>query len=92
VSVAPASPGANSLHLYLFDSRGQLTQPAGITVALRNESAGIGPLPVPLQPGGPGHYVANAMDVPGAGSWTLTVSVRTDAFTAAVASTTFPVR
>jgi copper transport protein len=92
VSVAPASPGANSLHLYLFDRDGQLTQPAGITVSLRNEAAGIGPLQVPLQPAGPGHYVADAMDVPGAGSWTVSVEVRTDPFTAAVASTTFPVR
>jgi copper transport protein len=92
VSVVPASPGANSLHLYLFDRAGQLTQPAGITVSLRNEAAGIGPLQVPLQPAGPGHYVADAMDVPGAGSWTLSVEVRTDPFTAAVASTTFPVR
>jgi copper transport protein len=92
VSVVPASPGANSLHLYLFDRAGQLTQPAGITVSLRDQAAGIGPLAVPLQPAGPGHYVADAMDIPGTGSWTLTVEVRTDAFTAAVAGTTFPVR
>jgi copper transport protein len=92
VSVAPASPGTNSLHLYLLDRTGQPTQPAGITVALRDQGAGIGPLQVPLQPAGPGHYVADAMDIPGAGTWTVTVEVRTDAFTAAVASTTFPVR
>ena len=92
VSVVPASPGANSLHLYLLDDQQQPTQPAGITVRLRNQSAGIGPLGVPLQPAGPGHYVADAMDIPGAGSWTLTVEVRVDQFTAAVASTTFPVR
>jgi copper transport protein len=92
VSIVPASPGANSLHLYLLDASGQPTQPAGISVALRNQSAGVGPLPVTLQPAGPGHYVDDAMDIPGAGSWTVTVSVRTDAFTAAVASTTFPVR
>jgi hypothetical protein len=32
------------------------------------------------------------MDIPGTGTWTLSVEVRVDAFTAAVASTTFPVR
>jgi copper transport protein len=92
VSVVPAGPGANSLHLYLFDRGGQLTQPAGITVSLTDQAAGIGPLSVPLLPGGPGHYVSDAMDIPGTGTWTLSVEVRVDAFTAAVASTTFPVR
>jgi hypothetical protein len=32
------------------------------------------------------------MDIPGTGTWTVTVEVRRDQFTAAVASTTFPVR
>jgi copper transport protein len=92
VSIVPASPGPNSLHLYLFDQQGRLTQPAGITVSLRDQAAGVGPLDVPLLPAGPGHYTADAMDIPGTGTWTVTVEVRRDQFTAAVASTTFPVR
>jgi copper transport protein len=92
VSVDPARPGANTLHLYLFDDSGQLVQPVGITVTLTEASQQIGPLAVKLQPGGPGHYIADGMDIPGAGTWTLTVTVRVDEFTATTASTDFPVR
>ena len=92
VSVDPARPGANTLHLYLFDDSGRLTQPADITVTLTEQEQQIGPLAVDLLPAGPGHYVADAMPVPGAGTWTLTVTVRLDEFTATTASTVFPVR
>ena len=92
VSVDPARPGGNVLHLYLFDDTGRLTQPAGITVTLTEASQQIGPIDVELQPAGPGHYLADAMDIPGAGTWTLAVSVRLDEFTATTASTDFPVR
>ncbi|HEY0403620.1 MAG TPA: copper resistance protein CopC [Blastococcus sp.] len=92
VSIDPARPGPNTLHVYLFDDTGRLTQPAGITVSLTETSQQIGPLDVKLQPAGPGHYVGDAMDIPGAGTWTLAVSVRLDEFTATTASTDFPVR
>ena len=92
VSVDPARPGQNTLHLYLFDDAGRLTQPAGITVSITEASQQIGPIDVKLQPAGPGHYLADGMDIPGAGTWTLTVTVRLDEFTATTASTDFPVR
>lgn len=92
VSLAPATPGINSLHLYVFDKSGQLTQPAGIQVTITNPSDQIGPLDVKLLPAGPGHYIAPAMNIPGAGTWTLAVTVRVDEFTATAASVTFPVR
>lgn len=92
VSVDPAEAGPNTLHVYLFDDTGRLTQPAGITVTLTEPGQEIGPLDVDLEPAGPGHYVGDGMTVPGAGTWTLTVTVRLDEFTATTASTTFPVR
>jgi copper transport protein len=92
VSVDPARPGANTLHVYLFDDTGQLTQPAGIRVTLTEDQQGIGPLEVDLQPAGPGHYIGDGVSIPGAGTWTLAVSVRLDEFTATTASTDFPVR
>jgi copper transport protein len=92
ISVAPASPGANSLHLFVYDAAGEPTQPAGIQVRLSDADHSVGSLDVPLQPAGPGHYIADAMQIPGTGTWTLTVTVRTDEFTATTASTTFPVR
>ncbi|TQN44324.1 copper transport protein [Blastococcus colisei] len=92
ISVDPARPGPNTLHLYLFDDTGRLTQPAEITVSLTEPSQDIGPLDVELAPAGPGHYVGDGMNIPGAGTWTLAVSVRLDEFTAATARTDFPVR
>ncbi|MGY1673813.1 copper resistance CopC/CopD family protein [Geodermatophilus sp. SYSU D00710] len=92
LSVDPARPGANTLHVYLFDDAGQLDQPADLRVTLTEPEQQIGPLDVDLEPAGPGHWVADGMSIPGAGTWTVAVSVRLDEFTAATASTTFPVR
>lgn len=92
ISVDPARPGPNTLHVYLFDDDGRPTQPAAITVSLTEAAQEIGPLDVDLEPAGPGHYVSDGMDVPGAGTWTLAVSVRLDEFTATTARTDFPVR
>jgi copper transport protein len=92
ISVDPARPGANTMHLYLMDDTGRPTQPATITVSLAEASQEIGPLDVELAPAGPGHFVSDGMNIPGAGTWTLAVSVRLDEFTATTASTDFPVR
>jgi copper transport protein len=92
ISVDPARPGPNTLHVYLFDDAGRLIQPAGISVALTESEQQIGPIDVGLQPAGPGHYVGDGMTIPTAGTWTLTVTVRLDEFTARTASTDFPVR
>jgi copper transport protein len=92
LSLDPARPGPNTLHVYLFDDAGRPTQPAGITVSLTEPSQDIGPLDVALEPAGPGHSVSDGMVIPGAGTWTLTVSVRLDEFTATTARTEFPVR
>ncbi|MGY1771648.1 copper resistance CopC/CopD family protein [Blastococcus sp. SYSU D00813] len=92
ISLDPAAPGANTLHVYLFDESGQLTQPEDIRVTLTEPAQEIGPLTVELEPAGPGHYVGDGTVVPSAGTWTLAVSVRLDEFTATTASTEFPVR
>ena len=92
ISVDPARAGANTLHVYLFDTSGRLTQPAAISVTLAEPAQELGPLDVDLEPAGPGHYVGDGMSIPGAGTWTLAVTVRWDEFTATVARTDFPVR
>jgi copper transport protein len=92
ISVDPARPGANTLHVYLFDDAGRPTQPEAITVTLAEASQEIGPVDVDLAAAGPGHYVGDGTDIPGAGTWTLAVTVRLDEFTAATAATDFPVR
>jgi copper transport protein len=92
VSLDPAEAGQTTLMVFLYDADGQLTQPQDISVGLTENQQQIGPLDVELAPAGPGHCVADAMDIPGAGTWTLAVSVRLDEFTATTASTDFPVR
>jgi copper transport protein len=91
ISLAPAHPGPTTLMVYLFDADGQLTQPREIAVGLTEVQQQIGPLDVQLAAAGPGHYVADPV-LPAAGTWTLTVTVRLDEFTAVTASTVFPVR
>ncbi len=91
VLLDPATPGPTTLHVYLFDADGRLTQPQQIGVTLTEVGQEIGPLDVDLAPAGPGHYVGDPT-LPTDGSWTLTVTVRLDEFTAATASTVFPVR
>jgi len=91
VSLDPAHPGPTALHVYLFDDVGRLVQPQQIAVTLTELPQQIGPLDVELEPAGPGHYLARPA-LPTAGTWTLTVTVRLDEFTAVTASTVFPVR
>ncbi|MGY1636247.1 copper resistance protein CopC [Geodermatophilus sp. SYSU D00742] len=92
VSVDPATAGPNTLHVYYFDETGRLAQPVDIRVALTEPSQEIGPVDVELQPAGPGHYVGDGMTIPGAGTWTLAVTIRVDEFTASSATTTLAVR
>jgi copper transport protein len=91
VTLDPAEAGPTTLHVYLFDAQGQLTQPQQIAVGLTEAQQQIGPLDVELSAAGPGHYAAQPV-LPAAGTWTLTVTVRLDEFTAVTASTVFPVR
>ncbi|MEU2350244.1 copper resistance CopC family protein [Modestobacter sp. NPDC049651] len=91
VELEPARPGPNTGHVYLFDADGELTQPREIGVTLTERAQQIGPLPATLAPAGPGHYTFDP-DLPTSGSWTLTVTVRLDEFTAVTASTDFLVR
>lgn len=92
LSVDPAATGPNTLHLYLFDEAGQLAQAQDIQVSLTAPAQEIGPLPVDLQPGGPGHSISEVMSIPTTGTWTLTVTVRLDEFTATTTATDFVVR
>lgn len=92
VSVSPAATGPNTLHVYYFDESGRLAQPEDIRVTLTEAEQETGPLEVDMVPGGPGHSIGDGMDIPTAGSWTLTVSIRLDEFSVATASTEFVVR
>ena len=84
--------GPNTLHVYLFDESGRLTQPADIQVTIAEPAESLGPIDVALQPAGPGHYIGDGLTFPSAGTWTLPVVVRLDEFTAVTAATPVRVR
>jgi copper transport protein len=92
VSLDPAATGPNTMHVYLFDADGRLTQPAEIRVTITEEQQQIGPLELELAPAGPGHSVAEGLTIGHAGTWTLVVTVRQDEFTALTARADIPVR
>ena len=91
LALTPARAGANTGHLAVLDAQGRPVTPQQVTATLTETARQIGPLPVPLTATGPGRYDL-APDLPTTGSWTVTVSVRLDEFTAVSAGTTFPVR
>ena len=92
VSVAPARPGPNSLHVFVLDDDARPREPLEVRATLADEARSIGPLEVPLTRIGPGDYTTEALAIPSPGTWTLSLSVRLDEFTATTASTDIPVR
>ncbi|HVM66516.1 MAG TPA: hypothetical protein VMU14_16725, partial [Acidimicrobiales bacterium] len=79
VVVDPAKAGPLAVHLYILTSAGLIDNVQEVDATISDTAAGINGLKVPIQQAGPGHYVAYGFDVPIAGTWTLNVTVRTDA-------------
>lgn len=73
VSLDPARTGSNTLHVYLFDRENALAPIEDAELTLRNDDAQIGPLEVDARNVGQGHFIASGVDLPVAGSWTVTV-------------------
>ena len=76
--VDPAKAGPLAVHLYILTSSGLVDNVPEVDATMSNAGAGISGLKIPIQPAGPGHYVAYGFDVPIAGTWTINVTVRTD--------------
>jgi len=78
--LAPGTAGVNSLEFTLTDAGGQPVQPlSDPQVSVSLPTAAIGPLTRPVSTTGPGAYQA-VLDLPLAGRWIVTVSVRTSEF------------
>lgn len=76
IAVFPATVGSNEMHLAVLDTSGSLLEVPEVTATLNLPDRALGPLAVPLQRFGPGHYVG-AATVPVIGQWQLAVTVRT---------------
>jgi copper transport protein len=74
VTVDPGQAGRNDVHVYLH--AGGTTEPLAATARARLAEHGIGPLTIPLERAGPGHWSAEGIDLLPAGDWQLEVAVR----------------
>jgi len=91
--VSPAVVGpTNVVHVYVLSSSGTPRAVPELDMTLTLPSASIGPLTVPLRLAGPGHYYADNVDIPVAGSWVMKLTVRTDAIDEQEVTTIVPVR
>ena len=77
LAMEPAKVGRNQLHLVLLTPQGAPKTAPEVRAELRLPEADIGPLPVPLTAGGPGHWLSTELDLPMPGQWELAVVVRT---------------
>ena len=93
VLVDPARTGpVNRIHIYVLSSAGTPKAIPELDASLTLAAEQLGPLQIPLRVGGPGHYYATRVNIPVAGSWTLTITVRTDAINEEVVPIIVPVR
>ena len=91
VSPAVAGP-TNQIHVYILSSAGTPRAVPEFDLSLSLPSESIGPLTIPMSLAGPGHYYADNVEIPVAGSWVLKMTVRTDAIDEQEVTTTLPVR
>jgi copper transport protein len=79
VTFDPARAGANTVHVYLLDSDGQLAEADEVTMSGSLPDVDIGPLDIELSSGGPGH-VTGVAELPLPGDWQVTLDVRKGEF------------
>jgi copper transport protein len=77
VHIDPARTGNNELHLTVADQAGNPVDVPEVDLSFTLRSRGIGPLPVKLSHEGPGVWTAQSVQLPMAGQWQLSLTVRT---------------
>ncbi len=82
MSVEPARVGANEIHIYLFDSKtgAQYAKAKELTVTATLPDKQIGPLPLEVEPAGPGHFIVAGALLNAPGTWKLEVTARVSEF------------
>ncbi|WP_230195254.1 copper resistance CopC/CopD family protein [Streptomyces coriariae] len=77
VDLDPARTGANEMHVYVTRPNGRAFDVPEVKVAFTLEAKDIGPLPVVPDHITTGHWSANGVQIPVAGEWEISVTVRT---------------
>jgi copper transport protein len=93
LTVDPAMPGPNEVHLYLFDhhSGAQFRRAKEVRVTAALPAKRISGLPLDLHTAGPGHLTGTAT-LPAKGDWQLTVTVRVSDFDEYVTRVAVPIK
>jgi copper transport protein len=94
LTVDPARPGGNELHMYLFrrsdGSRYDRLKELRVSASLPDRQ--IGPLHLRVDKAGPGHYVIRRAAIAPAGDWKLELDARVSRFDAYRADLEVPIR
>ncbi|WP_432197193.1 copper resistance CopC/CopD family protein [Streptomyces sp. bgisy027] len=77
VDLDPARVGGNEMHVYVQRPNGRVFDIPEVKVAFTLESQDIGPLPVVPDHITTGHWSASGVQIPMAGQWKVSVTVRT---------------
>ena len=80
VDSEPGTEGPNQTHLYLSDAKGLPYNAAQITVEFTLPADNLGPLTATVRQEGPGHYEDQPLALTFPGTWTLSVTIRSDNF------------
>ncbi|MDQ1619878.1 MAG: copper transport protein [Actinomycetota bacterium] len=91
VSAVPDGDRRMDLHLYAFDKTGAPMTPPEVTARVDLPARDLGPLPLVLHVGGPGHWLGS-VSTPIRGDWRLQVSARTTDIDIYTADVTLPIR
>lgn len=73
----PARVGGNEMHVYVQRPNGRAFDVPEVKVAFTLAAKKIGPLPVTPDRIATGHWAANGIQIPMAGDWKISVTVRT---------------
>ncbi|MGW2179677.1 copper resistance CopC/CopD family protein [Streptomyces sp. NPDC001732] len=77
MDIDPARTGANELHIWIDGTDGKPMDVPELKVAFTLESKDIGPLPVLPDRLAEGHWASSGVQIPMAGDWKVSVTVRT---------------
>jgi copper transport protein len=80
------------VHLYTYGANGLPVDVQGIDAEATPSADQSGPVDVRLLPAGTGHFIAGRVLLPTAGTWTLTLVVRTSEFDAYTTTTKLQIR
>jgi copper transport protein len=92
VTLDPAKAGPTDLHVYTLTPIGQQLEVQELTARLTLESEDVGPLTVPVERAGPGHFSAFDFNLPLRGDWTLEIKALISDIDEATLTTEIPVK